>query len=102
VEIERPFKEMTMRQTRLLAGSARLAMPAVLLALLAACGGGAGGRDEPPSASALEVPASATASTQAYVQFASDLLTSETAAPLAMAATLLPPTSEIEEPLRLR
>ena len=69
---------------------------------LAACGGGddAAPPPAPPPVVVDEVPASATASTAAYGQFAGSLAASETAEPLAL-DKVVPPTSETDEPIDL-
>jgi hypothetical protein len=75
----------------------------VLLTLgLAACGGGDDGwTPDPATPSASDdVPASATASSQAYVSFAASLPKSETGLGLDISKTT-PPTSETAAPSQL-
>ena len=83
---------MTMRTSCLLA--------AALLAL-AACGGGGGGEavvpETPAPPPSNRVPNSASASTNAYVQYTSSLSASESTEPLEV-EQFTPPTSETEEP----
>ena len=81
---------MTMRTSCLLA-SAMLA--------LAACGGGGGDAapETPAPAPSNRVPTSASASTNALVQYSSSLTASESAEPLEV-DQFTPPTSETEEP----
>ena len=67
-----------------------------LAALLAACGDNPEQADTTPPAS-NEVPASATASTRAYAQYAGSQAANDTAAPLDV-TSVNPPTSESEEP----
>lgn len=78
-------------------------LPALLAALavataLAACGGG--GHDDPvtPPAAAGGVPASATASPEAFARYVGSLAPSETAEPIDL-TNLVPPVSESAEPL---
>jgi hypothetical protein len=77
-------------------------LPALLAALavatgLAACGGG---HDDPvtPPATAGGVPASATASPEAFARYVGSLAPSETAEPIDL-KNLVPPVSESAEPL---
>ena len=63
---------------------------------LAGCGGGHDAAPAPPPA-ADEVPASATVSTAAFVDFTGSLAPSETQPPLDI-TTAVPPTSETEPP----
>jgi hypothetical protein len=77
-------------------------LTAVLAAsLLAACGGSSDSHTEPtdPQAGAT-VPASATASPQAFSQFVASLAENNQAEPLDLDA-VQPPTSETEEPIDL-
>ena len=67
-----------------------------LAATLAACGDSPQTAEVTPPAS-NEVPASATASPQAYASFAASLTNSETQEPLDV-NKVTPPTSETEEP----
>lgn len=75
-----------------------------IAASLTACGGGGGGSDVPPPVvppvippPSNEVPTSATATTQAYVQYIGSLLLSDGTEPLDV-SKVTPPTSETEEP----
>ena len=83
---------MTMRTSCLLA---------VAVLALAACGGGGGGGEAAPEtpapAPSNRVPSSASASTNAFVQYSSTLAASESAEPLEV-DQFTPPTSETEEP----
>ena len=82
---------MTMRSSCLLAF-------AVLI--LAACGGGGGDAvvpETPAPPPSNRVPNSASASTNAYVQYTSSLSASESTEPLEV-EQFTPPTSETEEP----
>ncbi len=73
-----------------------LAVTVALPLLLAGCFGGSS--DEPVAETPpTEVPASATASTTAFVAYTGSLAASETAEPLNV-ANATPPTSETEEP----
>lgn len=63
-------------------------------ALLAACGGGSDG----PAAVADTVPASATASPEAFTRYAASLPEDDRREPLRVDG-LMPPTSETAEPL---
>ena len=70
-----------------------------LVSMIAACGGSSdpGPETPPPPVASNEVPASATASTEAYTRYAASLLPSETAEPLDV-SKVVAPTSESEEP----
>ena len=72
---------------------------AVAAMALAACGGGGGeaAAPETPAPPSNRVPNSASASTNAYVQYSSTLAASEAAEPLEV-DQFTPPTSETEEP----
>ena len=65
-----------------------------LVSLLAACGDNP---EDAGAASSNQVPASATASTMAWTQFAASLRNSETQSPLEV-NNVTPPTSETESP----
>ncbi len=65
--------------------------------LLAACGDNPAGPPEPPPVAEDTVPASATASTAAYVQFVGGLAADERASPKRLDG-VTPPTSETTEP----
>lgn len=67
-------------------------------ASLVACGGGGDGAAPAPSADGDDVPASATASTQAYSMFVGSLPADEHSEPLGVNLAV-PPTSETEEPI---
>ena len=71
---------------------------ALLLLLLGAC---ARNDDDAPAAPVDEVPASATASTRAWVDTIGQLPSSEAAEPLGLKNVATPPTSETEEPFPL-
>ncbi len=81
---------MTMRTSCLLA---------VAMLALAACGGGGGDAapETPAPAPSNRVPTSASASTNALVQYSGSLAASESAEPLEV-DQFTPPTSETEEP----
>jgi hypothetical protein len=70
-----------------------------LAAGLAACGDGSSAEPAPPMAS-NEVPASATASTASFSQYAGSVKPSETTDPLTV-DKVQPPTSETEEPVSI-
>lgn len=69
---------------------------AAMLLLLAACGGGGSGPLDTPVAN--EVPASATASPEAYSRYVGSLATDDRAEPLNV-DNVVPPTSESAEPI---
>jgi hypothetical protein len=69
-------------------------------ALLVACGDNPAGPPEPPPVAEDTVPASATASTTAYVQFVGGLPADDRAPPKRLDG-VTPPTSETTEPLRV-
>ena len=69
---------------------------AALLSLLAACGGGGSGPVDTTAAN--EVPASATASPEAYSRYVGSLATDDRAEPLNV-ENVVPPTSESAEPI---
>ena len=73
-------------------------MAVAAAALLAACGDSSQYTPATPPAASNEVPASASASTMAYAQYANSLPKSETQAPLDV-SRVTPPTSESEAPL---
>ena len=77
--------------TLLLAASAALG--------LAACGGGSSEEVPVTPQASNEVPASASASSMAYEQYAFSLQTSETKTPLDV-SKVTPPTSETEAPVK--
>jgi hypothetical protein len=81
----------------LTAPAARLALVAALAAGLAACGGSGGG-DTPPVADSNTVPATATASAEAFTGYAAGLAEDDRREPLNVDG-LVPPTSETAEPL---
>ncbi len=66
--------------------------------LLAACGDDPGEAPAPPPVAEDTVPASATASTTAYVQFVGGLAADDRAPPRRLDG-VTPPTSETSEPL---
>jgi len=66
--------------------------------LLAACGDNPADAPPVPAPADNEVPASATASSMAYAQYAGSLKPSETASPLDV-SKVMPPTSETESPV---
>jgi len=66
--------------------------------LLAACGGGSTEEPAPMAQEPTEVPASASVSTTAFVNYAGTLASSETKEPLDITKAM-PPTSETDEPL---
>lgn len=73
-------------------------------ALLAACGGGGSGdtpADPPAASNGPDVPASASASDDAFVAWANAQPTSETAEPLRLDG-VMPPASETDEPKAVR
>ena len=69
-------------------------LAAAAVTLLAACGDSP---EDAGAASSNQVPASATASTMAWTQFAASLRNSETEAPLEV-NNVTPPTSESDPP----
>lgn len=74
---------------------------ALLLSLLAACGGGHSD-EEPATADDRKVPASALVSASAYSQWASSLVNSESGAAVMVDDDMKAPQSETEEPITLR
>ena len=81
-------------------GVKRSILTIALRAGLAACGGGGdggGGGTLAPRQSADSVPASAAASTSAFVAYLNTLPTNETEEPL-NAASVMPPTTDSDEP----
>jgi len=80
-----------------------LMLRASLLAclVLAGCGGSGGGSEPaPPPASTSDVPASATASPDAFVSWSNTQPPDDTKEPLKVEGTM-PPTSETEEPVTI-
>lgn len=79
----------------------KMAASALLLGLLAACGGGHSD-EETPTADGRKVPASALASASAYSQWAGSLVNSETGEAVAVDEGMKAPQSETEAPIVLR
>ena len=77
-------------------------MLASTAALMAACGDSSVAVMDPPPVvqPSNEVPTSATASTQAYVQYTGSLAASDSTEPL-LVDKVVPPTSETEEPQKV-
>ena len=65
-------------------------------ALVSACGGG--GQGDAAVAAVDPIPASASATTLGFTSFVAGLVSSETAEPLEL-GSLVPPTSEVDEPV---
>ena len=76
--------------------NAKHGITAVALSLLAACGGGGNGPVDTTAAN--EVPASATASPEAYSRYVGSLATDDRVEPLNV-DNVVPPTSESAEPI---
>ncbi len=76
-------------------GVKRTILALSLLAGLAACGGGGGGQTTRQTGDT--VPASAVATTSAFVAYVNTLPTNETEEPL-NASSVTPPTTESDEP----
>lgn len=81
----------TLRKT-----SATLALTAMAAALSGCFGGG--GTDPLPTQPDMSVPASATTSTDAFVNYTAGLAPDDTAQPL-LVGGVMPPTSETAEPV---
>ncbi len=79
----------------------KIVVSALLLNLLAACGGGRGG-EETVTADDRKVPASALASASAYSQWAGSLATSDTAEAVSVDASMMAPKSESDDPIVVR
>jgi hypothetical protein len=79
---------------------------ALLMLVLAGSLAGCIGDDEgdivvPPPAAADQVPASATASAEAYSRYAATLAPDDQAEPLSLEAVVVAPVSEADEPIDL-